>query len=358
MNIYDFQKKWRKPLYFIALFFTVVCLALELMVFFIPSLRNQMDCSDSTFAVRYIIIPTGCNILALFVSGLLLVSNKLTQRGRNVVICSLLLAICVVIENVHGHYPVVLCLPCLAIFISTIFANTRTTYMMTVVSLLSTFSSFLITKHVFGDEYITLANYVVACAIIIISYFCSTLLIRYIFTQLVTVSEGVKNEKSLLNKMRLDALTGLCNRGAMDSIIKELISNYNPECPLYILMIDIDNFKRVNDTYGHQNGDVVLKTLSQLILDMGRKDIIPCRYGGEEIVIIFKNQTPDEAYSKGLALLGSFGDVVYDFDKDKRITFSGGFAQYVPGMTPDDWIHSADDKLYFAKNNGKNQIKR
>ncbi len=230
--------------------------------------------------------------------------------------------------------------------------------MMTVVSLLSTFSSFLITKHVFGDEYITLANYVVACAIIIISYFCSTLLIRYIFTQLVTVSEGVKNEKSLLNKMRLDALTGLCNRGAMDSIIKELISNYNPECPLYILMIDIDNFKRVNDTYGHQNGDVVLKTLSQLILDMGRKDIIPCRYGGEEIVIIFKNQTPDEAYSKGLALLGSFGDVVYDFDKDKRITFSGGFAQYVPGMTPDDWIHSADDKLYFAKNNGKNQIKR
>lgn len=358
MNIYDFQKKWRKPLYFIGLFFAVVCLILELLVYFIPSLRNQMNCSDTEFLVRYVIIPTCANVFALMTSAILLLSDKLTQRGRNVVICGLLLWICVVIENVHGHYPAVLCLPCMAIFISTIFANTKTTYIMTIVSLLSTFSSYLITKELFGDVYITLANYIIACAVIIMSYFCSQLLIRYIFTQLVTVSEGVKNEKSLLNKMKLDPLTGLYNRGGMDSIINELISHYSPECRLYVLMIDIDNFKRVNDVYGHQNGDVVLRTLAQLIMDMGRKDIIPCRYGGEEIVIIFKNHTPEEAYNKGRVLLSNFGETVFEFDPDKRITFSGGFSEYVPNMTADDWIKDADEKLYYAKNNGKNQIKK
>jgi len=356
MNIYDFQRKWRKPLYIIGALFCMSCLFMELLIYFTPALRSQVSSTDEKFRLIYIYLPTILNVLALFVALVFLRSKSISQKGKNNTICILLLVICMVIQNLHGMYAAVLCLPCLAIFVSTIFASDKTTYIMTIVAMASTFSSYLVNKAILGFENILLSNYIIACAIIVVTYFCSHLLIRYIFTQMVSVSEGVKNERALLNKMRLDPLTGLYNRGGMDSILDELIKNYTPEHPLYLLMIDIDNFKRVNDTYGHQNGDVVLRTLAQHILDMGRKDIIPCRYGGEEIVVIYKNMSFDDALGRSNNLLDRIRLTKFDFAGENKITFSGGFCQYSPQITKDEWIKIADLRLYYAKHSGKNRI--
>ncbi|MCR5829583.1 MAG: GGDEF domain-containing protein [Lachnospiraceae bacterium] len=268
----------------------------------------------------------------------------------------MLLFICVVIQNLHGIYASVLSLPSLAIFISAVFAENRLTYTITVISLVSTLISYFVGHHLFDENDIYIANYIIASAIVIVAYFCSNLLLRFIYSQLHTVKKGHTNEERLINKMRLDPLTGLYNRGGMDSIMDELINNYDPEHPLYLLMIDIDNFKSVNDTYGHQNGDKVLRTLAQVILDMGRKDIIPCRYGGEEVCVMFKNMDIDDAIKKSNKILSDFRNVRYDFSGDHSIAFSGGFVQYDSHYTKDEWIKKADSRLYFAKHNGKNRI--
>ncbi len=356
MNIYDFQKRWRKPLFLIGVFFCLACLFMEILIFVVPQFRMQVKCTDEQYRMRYIYIPTALNVAAVVITYFLLTSKKVSQRGKNYAICSMLLFICVVIQNLHGVYAAVLSLPSLAIFISAVFAENRLTYAITVISMISTLSSYIVGNLLFEEHDVYISNYIIASAIIIVAYFCSNLLLRFIYSQLHTVKVGHTNEERLLNKMRLDPLTGLYNRGGMDSIMDELIKNYNPEHSLYLLMIDIDNFKRVNDTYGHQNGDVVLRTLAQVILDMGRKDIIPCRYGGEEICVMFKNMEIDDALRKANEILSNFRDVRYDFSGDHSITFSGGFVQYDPKYTKDDWIKIADSRLYFAKHNGKNRI--
>jgi diguanylate cyclase len=329
---------------------------MEILIFVVPQFRMQVKCTDEQYRMRYIYIPTALNVAAVVITYFLLTSKKVSQRGKNYAICSMLLFICVVIQNLHGVYAAVLSLPSLAIFISAVFAENRLTYAITVISMISTISSFIVGNLLFEEHDVYISNYIIASAIIIVAYFCSNLLLRFIYSQLHTVKVGHTNEERLLNKMRLDPLTGLYNRGGMDSIMDELIKNYNPEHSLYLLMIDIDNFKRVNDTYGHQNGDVVLRTLAQVILDMGRKDIIPCRYGGEEICVMFKNMEIDDALRKANEILSNFRDVRYDFSGDHSITFSGGFVQYDPKYTKDDWIKIADSRLYFAKHNGKNRI--
>ncbi|MCR5431239.1 MAG: GGDEF domain-containing protein [Lachnospiraceae bacterium] len=329
---------------------------MEILIFIIPQFRMQIKCTDDVYRFRYILIPTILNVSAVLVAFIMIRSSRVSQRLKNYSICGMLLVICMVIQIFHGIYASVLSLPSLAIFISAVFAENRLTYTITVISLISTLTSYIVGHKFFDESDIFISNYIIASAIIIIAYFCSNLLLRFIYSQLHTVKKGHTNEERLINKMRLDPLTGLYNRGGMDSIMDELIKNYDPEHALYLLMIDIDNFKSVNDTYGHQNGDTVLRTLAQVILDMGRKDIIPCRYGGEEVCVMFRNMDIDDAIRKSNKILSDFRNVRYDFSGDHSITFSAGFVQYEPKYTKDEWIKIADTRLYFAKQNGKNRV--
>ena len=112
---------------------------------------------------------------------------------------------------------------------------------------------------------------------------------------------------------------GIYNRGGMDKIIDQLIGNFDESRPMSIVMIDLDHFKKINDTYGHQCGDEVLIFLADSIGEMGRKNVVPCRYGGEEVVIILKECTLKEAHEKAMDLLEKFDpedfvDALFDIE--------------------------------------------
>ena len=155
-----------------------------------------------------------------------------------------------------------------------------------------------------------------------------------------------------------DSLTGIHNRRFLAASIDEEIRNaYDSGQPLTLCILDIDHFKRVNDTCGHDYGDMVLIKFAQTLIDNLGPDEIFGRYGGEEFLIIFKNCPVDMAVRKLETLRSAFKSIQWKHDgKQLAITISGGVSTYSKGMHNSLLIKNADTNLYRAKDNGRDQI--
>ena len=162
------------------------------------------------------------------------------------------------------------------------------------------------------------------------------------------------NER-IVELTRTDSLTGLANRRYFDERIEEMVSLANRKSqPLSLIMTDIDKFKRVNDEFGHDAGDRVLKGYADLMRTSTRREDLVVRFGGEEFLILLPLTHMDQAYLvaerirnalPGLNLLGN----------DWIITASFGVSELQNSENIDNFIKRADMALYRAKASGRNQ---
>lgn len=157
-----------------------------------------------------------------------------------------------------------------------------------------------------------------------------------------------------------DALTGLYNRRYLDeTLARELRRANRTGIPVSLLMLDIDHFKQLNDTYGHAAGDAVLADVAAVVLQCVRSEDVACRYGGEEFVVIMVGLDQDEAVERAeqirnaIALHGfTWNDQPVD-----RLTASFGVATSPGhGLTTDQLFGAADTALYEAKDQGRNRV--
>ncbi|PHR56758.1 MAG: PleD family two-component system response regulator [Robiginitomaculum sp.] len=157
-----------------------------------------------------------------------------------------------------------------------------------------------------------------------------------------------------------DQLTGLFNRRHLDNRLKELSNRAGQGVETgVILMIDIDHFKRVNDTWGHQAGDAVLQQIAKHIQSSFRAIDISCRYGGEEFVILMPRadlQSAKAGAERFRKAIEEFEFAIVPDDKTIRITVSGGLAILGAGETGEQALARADAALYHAKKNGRNRM--
>ncbi|TNF09201.1 MAG: sensor domain-containing diguanylate cyclase [Bacillota bacterium] len=174
------------------------------------------------------------------------------------------------------------------------------------------------------------------------------------------ISEKKKYQEELEEKNRMlreqssrDSLTYLYNHRSLYEKLNEYILHARKYQPLVIAMMDIDDFKLVNDLKGHVFGDSILLELSKIMLHHARKDDFVARYGGEEFFMIFPSSTMDEVYLVCEQIRKDF--MKFTSLRGQKITVSIGLAVYEKG-TASEFIHQADLKLYESKHNGKNQI--
>jgi diguanylate cyclase (GGDEF)-like protein len=157
-----------------------------------------------------------------------------------------------------------------------------------------------------------------------------------------------------------DHLTGILNKRSLmqnlDTLLK-FSARYGQH--LSLSMFDIDHFKRFNDTYGHQTGDLVLKDLAQLVRTSVRQSDVVCRYGGEEFTIIFPNTTKDVALGIAEKLRTKVESHILRCERgDLRITISMGVASFPEDESEsmDALISKADAALYHAKKTSRNKV--
>ncbi|MEX0615309.1 MAG: diguanylate cyclase, partial [Methylophaga sp.] len=172
---------------------------------------------------------------------------------------------------------------------------------------------------------------------------------------------NIKLRQTLHDLSMRDVLTGLYNRRFVDEVyVNEISRSRRNNKPLSVLMIDVDHFKRFNDTYGHEAGDLVLKAMGGLLKQHFRKTDLPCRLGGEEFLVILPECDAESAMTLAEALRQKISELIL-FHHGKSLgvlTASIGVASW-PTPFEDDTklISAADAALYAAKKAGRDQVR-
>ena len=157
----------------------------------------------------------------------------------------------------------------------------------------------------------------------------------------------------------VDGLTGLWNRAHFDERWSASISeNHRSGRPLSIALFDLDHFKSLNDTYGHPAGDAALQGFAKLIKRECRASDIPCRYGGEEFVLIMPGTSPEDAGSVCDRIRQELAALSWPAHPERKITVSIGVAgaHETAQVTPEHWLEAADKVLYRAKKTGRDRV--
>jgi diguanylate cyclase (GGDEF)-like protein len=164
----------------------------------------------------------------------------------------------------------------------------------------------------------------------------------------------------LENQSIRDSLTGLFNRHFMQiSLERELSRAMRRNQMLAVYMLDLDHFKRFNDTYGHAAGDSVLQAIAEIFRTSIRTEDIACRYGGEEFTIMLPDVTPTVAYERAESIRRAVANLRVPLDREVygEFTVSIGVALFPnDGDAADLLLRRADQALYRAKRLGRNQV--
>ena len=154
-----------------------------------------------------------------------------------------------------------------------------------------------------------------------------------------------------------DPMTQVANRAEFDRMLNNFVAAHQESnLPCSLIMCDIDHFKSINDTYGHQAGDAAIITFASLLKSMCRSGDLVARYGGEEFAILCADCTNAAAARKAEAIRKALADVKHTCLGNKSITASFGVTELQTGDTPETMLRRADRALLQAKDQGRNQV--
>jgi len=177
-----------------------------------------------------------------------------------------------------------------------------------------------------------------------------------LFLTIITLMVYFKIKKGLEIDLIHDKLTGIYNRLFFDEQYSYLINKSKKDnIPLSLIIIDIDNFKIINDTYGHKKGDLILKEVSNTIKNSIRRMDLPFRYGGEEFAVLLPNTVLEEAVIVAKRINENIPQQI-KLENNKPVTISGGVGEYKIDEHPKEFFKRVDEALYEAKKSGKNKI--
>lgn len=170
-----------------------------------------------------------------------------------------------------------------------------------------------------------------------------------------------RNLQAVQKESRIDALTGVANRKKFDVVLRQQVNRAREtETSLCLILADIDHFKKVNDTHGHQVGDQVLKFVASALADIVEEKDVVARYGGEEFAVLL----PASSLRDGVKIAEQIRFTIGRRRLQKRktgesigvVTLSLGVALYKPAEPLSDFFKRADDSLYLAKERGRNKV--
>lgn len=221
--------------------------------------------------------------------------------------------------------------------------------------------AFLVCKFIsfFSEPIVSLDNVVLELALYVFNSVCTfSFLIIFSLVFLFEIklsSNQLKHQNAILDKLAsTDPLTGLYNRRSMDVFLSQAVET---DSNFALIMCDIDDFKKVNDTYGHDFGDVVLKGVANITTEQVKERGYVCRWGGEEILILLNNASEESSFRIAENIRRNVANRVFDLnEKWIHCSLTLGIALHNSEEAVEDTITRADYNLYCGKRNGKNAV--
>lgn len=358
MDIFStLYEKWRRSFIKIAFLISAVTLFLEVImsILLVQEYPGMIKLDLVPYSILYILVPSTLNFSTAILGKLALASEKFSERAKNYISVLTLTFICFFTSCFHNVYAVLPCSLCFPVYVSIVFSDRKLTRNISILSFLfvciSTFCSSIDGRADDKFLYITLF---ITVDLLISSYFIARYLFKLEFEKNILLRESYLKQSELEEQLKYDPLTNLYNMSTFFNLLTMEIEK--EKFPLTVAVIDVDNFKKVNDTYGHDNGNTVLIYLSQLLQAHCSAMGYVFRYGGEEFSIIFPNQTVEEVMGVMEDMRCIFAAHHFDFFGQANITFSCGIAETSQiGCKPRDLFNLADRAMYKAKADGKNR---
>lgn len=170
-----------------------------------------------------------------------------------------------------------------------------------------------------------------------------------------TAKQDLMIENAVIRKLSTtDALTGLYNHISFHEFYEKALEYGSQGAPFHLALVDIDNFKQINDKYGHRTGDMVLARVAQIIKDHISPADIAARYGGEEFAILLFEKSFEEAYALIEQVRQELSHTSHEEMEQRAVTVSIGLKSYDEGTTKETLFEEVDNLLYTAKHSGKN----
>lgn len=310
---------------------------------------------NSHFLWWELLIPSGINMLTHIAARLLLRSSRLSHNAKNTVIITAALITAFVVSVFHRNYPITSCAFVFPMILSASFNSKK---LLTSCFVSSLFALGFVATLFYRDRAITVdigLNLMIWLGFTLVSFYCGLLSIHFSQLNASVIKSQEQKNNQLKEDLLRDQMTGLYGHQTFLTQLDVLTKTADSGVPFCLVMMDLDDFKQVNDTYGHDCGDEVLLFFAKALQRHCDMSDTAYRYGGEEFAIIFREKSIQEVKTVMETMLSYFRKHRFSFS-DAPITFSAGIAQYTPGITGDALFEAADHTLYAAKKAGKNRI--
>lgn len=337
----------------------ILIAAAQFIMFFVIKYLIGDEIYFGAYFKKHILVTTLINFISLGITFRIHKSQKFGDDIKNMVylICTVAIAFSVSLSEYSSYSA--FCVLIVPIFLATGFGSAVYLNIVTVLVYICLFVLGILHGNKIrsgGFEATEIAAYVEFALIIILVRVIAEVIKDFCFMSATRIETHENNNQSLEAQLLRDRMTGLYNHasfyGFLENITRQNGSNMGD---VTLAVIDIDNFKKVNDTYGHSKGDEVIIYLASILKRRFADIGYVCRYGGEEFAVIFVNRKGKEAKKLLDEALEEFRAHVYDWKEDP-VTFSCGICEYSAGLMTDKELFGIADKvLYRAKNNGKNQ---
>lgn len=364
MNYNNIEKSYDKTfitfqnhLMLVAFKSSILMIIIELLFFAYYYTNDLMDgMSVIEYILFYIVRPTFINCIAWIIGDILGKSKNIKKETKLSIPLIVFLVIASTCAATHCAFPILYGLIVIPIYASTIYADKKILKNITKYALIA---QTMVTIVIYCDPYSTkpkllFFNILLTYFCIFMTYYVSSSVILHEEKKYTILKQSVEYNKILEDELLIDGLTGLYNYRGLLNFTNDMISNTTKSTQIAIL--DVDNFKSINDTYGHEVGNVVLKKLGVLLQGIQSENIKVARYGGEEFAVLFINQEIEKSYEILDEVRKELSNYNFIDIPDKKITFSAGLSSYIQNMDIKDFFDSADKLLYMAKLNGKNQV--
>lgn len=350
----------QKMLIICGLVLSLVSLAVEIGMYITLVFLEQPVAYQITYVLFKIVTPNIFKFTSLIVAHRIYNSNKKSLKQKTYATSISLFIIASVIGIVHNYFSILLVAPAFVFFICSIFGSRRIIKTLGILSIpvfMLEITTFMTDPEI-GPMVYRILTLICAFCLMTVSYIYANTLVKTTANQLKYIHRNYRTQSQLIEELKIEPLTKLYNRIAFENTISRILRRYSEvEIHPYMVIMDIDFFKKVNDKYGHAIGDEVLIRLSQIIKNNMGGTRQAYRYGGEEFVLIFDNTTTENVIKIVEQIRIEFENSTYIFEPELRVTISAGIAACEKNFTEKDWFNSADKALYYAKANGRNQSK-
>lgn len=357
MEFEEYQSKvysdWRKKLFKasgLAIFFLAIVYIIIFLAFYLTNNFEESGESVFWYIIQRIVIPLAICVFSYIITKRLCKSRK-SDESKNLVALQLLTTIACVITVFNNYFVLVFSVPTISVIASLTFGDKkviRNNLIMIYIGLIFAFVTFALDnvnrgqiRYIYSTIFITIIYYLA------LSAFAFSL--SNVNKKIIDIAgESLMHREVLLNRLHLDSLTGLYNKGYLTEFLTEIKGKEG----YLIAIMDLDNFKKVNDIYGHLCGDEILIRFSQILDDNMTTGLKFFRFGGDEFVIVYKGKS-----DKFVKILENVQNELraqeYEFNQGMHLTVSIGATSLLPEDSIETVFERSDKLMYEAKNTGK-----